>query len=225
MMINISIISLTNDVKKREKLLHQLEGFPDDFIKIVDAVNGKELLASEYFKLFRCKGSRWTVRKILTPSELGCFLSHKKALEEFIISENDWLIVLEDDVTISNKFDNDFISNISTLNTDNIYILGGQDGLNCFNRVLLKKTKNLEFKKTIFGTHRWICRTCCYLLHRSSAEKILNIMKKDTFAIDDWPYIIKKAKISSLQYVNYIHHPIDLSNSTIESERVFLNGD
>lgn len=222
MNVDISIVSLKKDKERRNELLKQLYRFTDKNIKVIDAVYGKELPVSEYFKLFQCKGSRWTVRKILTPSELGCFLSHKKTLENFILNENDWLIVLEDDVIVTDKFESLLQLDLNNLDKRDIYILGGQDGLNCFKRVILKKNNNSEFKRAILGTHRWICRTCCYLLHRNSAKEILQLMNATTFAVDDWPYVIKNTKIRSLQYSNYIKHPIDLSNSSIESERLFL---
>jgi len=46
----------------------------------------------------------------LTRGELGCFLSHLAALNEFLDGTNDFLLVLEDDVLVTSEAAGDFLA-------------------------------------------------------------------------------------------------------------------
>ncbi|WP_430247862.1 glycosyltransferase family 25 protein [Providencia sp. PAZ2] len=215
--LDVAIISLKEHSVRRDKIAKELEsqGYNS---KISYAINGKNMNAHEYFCASRCETSKRKGRKYLTPSELGCFLSHKETIHDFIIHGNEWLIVLEDDVSLINNL-NKLTEKLESLHTDSIYILGGQDGLASFKKVLFIRQKN-DTRKIIMGTHRWIYRTCCYMIHRNTALMIDQLMSKYTFMADDWGFILKNTKIKNIYFENFFSHPIDISNSTIESERI-----
>ncbi|WP_061013185.1 glycosyltransferase family 25 protein [Photobacterium leiognathi] len=215
--VNISIISLKKDFEKRELLRTRL-GKYDLNPTYIDAVNGKEMTASNYFSLRTCATSKFKGRKYFTPSELGCYLSHKKALEHFLTSEQDWLLVLEDDVDIVSNINNFLKEN--NFDDNAIYILGGQDGLRSLNRVIRTKVKySNELYKVRLYTYRWLYRTCCYLISKKVALQILDLMNNTSFMIDDWSFIMKNTQIDSIYYSRVFTHPVDLSNSSIEDER------
>ncbi len=220
MKLSISIISLEKDETRRTRLLSELSPFNVN-INIISAVNGKELSAEEYFNQYKCESSKFGGRTFLTPSELGCILSHKKALKEFLVSSNDWLLVLEDDVSIVNDISH-IEYELGRLDNNGIYILGGQDGLKSFSRVLFKKSNLHDYSRVIFKTYRWIYRTCCYLISRDSAVEIYNLMLLNRFMADDWKYIIKNTAITDIYYSQFFSHPIDLNDSSIEKERLLI---
>ncbi|HIF9351676.1 TPA: glycosyltransferase family 25 protein [Photobacterium damselae] len=221
MKLRVSLISLECDRIRRERLSNQLENFHINY-QIIDAINGKELKAIDYFHKMKCENSKFNGRKYLTPSELGCFLSHKKAIEDFLNSMDDILLVIEDDITLINynliedvNYNKDFI-----LNSMDIFILGGQDGLKSFKKVMLKKnSKSKDFRKVCMFTHRFIYRTCCYMINRKVAAQILRLMNMTSYFVDDWNLILKNTRVQNLYYTNWFSHPIDISNSTIEEER------
>ncbi|ATC73998.1 TPA: glycosyltransferase family 25 protein [Proteus mirabilis] len=219
--IDICIISLESDIGRREKLKNNLAHYKLT-PRVSNAINGKKLSAEDYFLNAKAKTSKFNGRTMLTPSELGCFLSHKKAIYEFLEGKKKYLLILEDDVTIENNILNLF-SNINFLEENSIYILGGQDGLNSFNRVILSKKNNIGFSKVRFNTHRWIYRTCCYLITQETAKKLYSFMNKNTYMADDWKFIIKNTSIKNIYYSYFFSHPIDLKNSHIEKEREYLN--
>ena len=101
-----------------------------------------------------------------------------------------------------------------------IFILGGQDGLNSFKKVILKKNnKSKDFRQVCMFTHRFIYRTCCYMINRNVAAQMLSLMNMTSYFVDDWNLILKNTSVQNLYYTNWFSHPIDISNSTIEEER------
>ncbi|EGR2241155.1 TPA: glycosyltransferase family 25 protein [Vibrio cholerae] len=214
-MIEIKVISLKSEVHRKEKIKNVLSCCNFEFL---DAINGKEMKASDYFELFSCHTSKRRGRKFLTPSELGCFLSHKKAIDDFILSDNNWLLVLEDDVDVVDNL-SEFIPLIEGLRTDSIYILGGQDGLSSFKYVILGKSETAGVKRVMMKTYKKIYRTCCYLVHRNTALEIQALMHKYRFMADDWAFIIRNTNINNVFYKRLFSHPVDLCSSTIELER------
>ncbi|WP_272668610.1 MULTISPECIES: glycosyltransferase family 25 protein [unclassified Providencia] len=214
--LDIAIISLKEHITRRKNIMSQIKN-QGHLSRVSDAINGKEMSAHEYFCSYKCEASKINGRKFLTPSELGCFLSHKKVINEFLASKNDWLLVLEDDVNLINDL-NKLTNKFENLDHNSIYILGGQDGLSSFKKVLFKNQRN-GTKKIIFGTHRWIYRTCCYLIHKKAANNIFTLMNKYNFMADDWGFILKKTDIERIYYEEYFAHPIDITDSVIETER------
>lgn len=225
--LDVCIISLQKNNTRVNSLQADLKN-QGLLARVSQAINGKRLTADSYFHQCVIRSSRWLRRKTATPSELGCWLSHGKALEEFIYREKHWLLMLEDDISISGDLSSFIImlSHLTTLPqlTDNaVFILGGQDGLASFSRVILRRDRT-GLHYAAFGTHRWLYRTCCYLLSRNSAIQILSLMKQSPYVVDDWAYVVKNTQIKKIYYQNYFSHPIDLSYSSIESERILIAG-
>lgn len=222
MRFEIRVVSLIGDESRRDNIIAQLQTFHISTY-VTSAVNGKLISAYDYFSMFQSETSKLFGRKYLTPSELGCFLSHKKAIGEFLQSESEWLIVLEDDVSIRNvELFESVIKGGKELNINAIYILGGQDGLKSFKRVIMSPTKG-HFRKVLFGTHRWIYRTCCYMVNKVVAKRMYDVMLNTRYISDDWPYIMSKCGVNDVYYSDCFSHPLQLTNSNIEAERVFLN--
>ncbi|MBD1558467.1 glycosyltransferase family 25 protein [Vibrio sp. S9_S30] len=220
--LEILIINLEKDLEKKENISNLLNGYCKNY-RFIKAVYGPSMEASEYYLYVKNDNPSFGNRHILTPSEVGCFLSHKKALKEFIHnSHQDWLLVLEDDVSSTKET---LISLLevdeSKLLDDGIYILGGQDGLSCEERFVLSpfQIESTQFKKIILWTERWVFRTCCYLINRKVALSILKLLESKSFIIDDWRFIAKNSNVKGIYYSKIFSHPLDLSCSLIEKER------
>ncbi|MFA7418026.1 MAG: glycosyltransferase family 25 protein, partial [Acholeplasma sp.] len=98
--IPIYLISLPQDVERRAVLKDQFPRYYDQFIHI-QAVDGRKLPAQEYFTKtlpFLKKYNR-----PMTPAEVGCALSHIKALEAFLETDATHALVLEDDIIGSDE--------------------------------------------------------------------------------------------------------------------------
>lgn len=216
----IHVISLEDDRVRRSKLLAGLHGKGLD-ATVVPAVDGRKLSALEYFRSSINSNYWFNRRHHLTPSELGCFLSHKLSYEMFLETGSDWLVVLEDDVELLPGFCSFLQSGDGDLDISSVYVLGGQEGLNSFRRVILSPFESGLGKRVILSTHRWVYRTCAYAVHRSKIESILSLLNSKRFVIDNWSYFISHTNINNMRYRGDVAHPIDLEGSRIEQERNF----
>lgn len=97
------VINLDKSVDRLTQVSNQLAKLNIPFERI-RAINGKEL--NESIKksiIYPIDHFETKVRftRALTDGEIGCFLSHRKCWERLLESNEDWALVMEDDITIS----------------------------------------------------------------------------------------------------------------------------
>lgn len=215
-LFDVKVISLSSSAIRRGKISSLMQNSKLDFT-FIDAIDGRKISAQEYYPLANNENYKFNRRHIISPSELGCRLSHKKALEQFIEnSDARWLIVLEDDVSF--KHDIDVLLDKLKYIDGNVLHLGGQEGLNNSYRSIKYKVDSSGLKKVFYWTSRWLYRTCGYIVDKKSASKLLDVHSQYNFVADDWSFIIKKSNLK-LYFFDFIRHPEDLNDSSIEHER------
>src|SRR5690554_7645668 len=97
---NIYLVSLEQDTERREKLKERFPETYNEFIHI-NAVDGRILSAKEYYQ--KTLPYFISQNKVMSPAELGCTLSHIKALEAFLQTNEPYALILEDDVIGSDQ--------------------------------------------------------------------------------------------------------------------------
>lgn len=222
-MLHIFIVSLQQDVEKRETISKTLKDFGLKF-SFVDAIYGKDLPDST-LNSFRKKSTGKIVDRGFpaTPGEIGCTLSHLKAYQKVIDRGLDWACILEDDAILDERFEM-FIKQFQSTNLDshNLYLLGGQTPNS--KRLIMKSIKNIrnigsqKFHKTI-KSEKIIYRTCCYLISSDLAKSLISLGKNKLILADDWAYLIEKGLIRNIYLAEFVEHPIDLVDSNIQRER------
>lgn len=225
-MFSIVVLSMRNAIARREEMARKLQGvnLKYDFF---DAVDGRKLEAGDFYNKSINSNFWFNRRKILTPSEVGCTLSHNEILKEFVSnSADEWLIVLEDDVDIKSNF-SQVLHNFCSYNSDKpfngVLILGGQEGLKSQHLIFKIKSKkyfNHPFYLIPSFFHKWVYRTCGYAINKESAKKILDLKTKKNIVADDWSYIFKKTSLDKMYFTHLVVHPEDLSDSSIHNERI-----
>ncbi|QTD64341.1 glycosyltransferase family 25 protein [Acinetobacter towneri] len=211
----IYLVSLEKDGERRTILEKKFSKNYSQF-KHINAVDGRLLSARDYFleiqPYFKIN------KKLMSPAELGCTLSHIEAIKCFIESGSERALILEDDV-IGDDTSLEIIKAIAkNIPENSVLICGGQDGLNTkylFGRYS-KEKKIYELAKFSYAH---IFRTCCYVITRKSALAILNYQINHKTLADKWDRFFSNTDIK-IMYRNVMSHPIDLSHSHIESERV-----
>lgn len=183
----------------------------------VKGVDGRKLNALDYFRLGVRDGL------ILTPSELGCKMSHQEALRE-IVSRNKSGVIFEDDIVAKDGVNfNHLCEQLSKLQDEKcIVFLGGLDGLSSIDRMFGKQV--LGFDNKFFKLHYlnapWLLRTCCYMVTVSAANALV-IEGVKNYRADDWALLLDKSY--SVYYYPLFKHPPDMTNSLIEPERILAN--
>lgn len=220
--VPVYIVSLKGSARRVEisKILNK---FNIDY-NFNDAVLGREIPISVVNKINNSVWVKNRYKRNLGTSEIGCSLSHLNIYKEISKKKISWAIILEDDVEFDMNFQDEISNKIRAFDKDNLYILGGQNGLECESMVYLslydKKqiSSDFYFSKTIKSS-RYVYRTACYLISLDLAEKILKFTSTHFCLADDWNVFYKNKLFNNIYLSNIIDHPVDLSASLIEGER------
>ena len=193
----------------------------NDFMKF--GVKGAELTVKEYFDLGVAGHN-----KALTPSELGCTLSHLEALKDFLSSDNQYAIVFEDDAIERVSFILDALEpEVKALNLKDGFLLSlGGIQLSFSEKVKGRPLEKLLFDHTVLEIHPYyyknLSSTYAYLLDRKMAE-ILILYHQIPKGCDHWGGLAYLDEVPHLYATYLFDHPeieIGTQNSYIESERL-----
>ncbi len=219
--ITLNDFNSEKNIKLKQKLEEHLLG-----VNFVKAIRGSELDAKTYYNLITNYNSN--ENKLISPNELGCILSHKKALEIISKSNQNFAAIFEDDVIINDK-SLDIVKKLASCNiTENTLIhLGGQEGLeysfkNVKGKIILDSPRIFEINK---DTLDYLHRTVGYIISNKLAKELLHLIDENPFIYDDFQYINNNLSDIKFLFCNAISHPINLNKSTIESERILKRSD
>lgn len=215
--LGIYFISLDKDIDRRNNLKIQFRNQFEEMIHI-SAVYGKSLNVDTYYQ--RTASHYSQTGKLLSPGELGCIMSHENSLKAFLESDNKYALILEDDV-IGTDIEISKIKNIAAKIKGECFIhCGGMDGRGSEKYIYGYRT---DIDETIYTlskfSYRHLWRACCYIVDKNTAKKLLDIYSSNLVAADHWNIILNK--INTNTYVaNLLHHPIELTNSNLENDRL-----
>ena len=104
----VYVVNLKKDKKRKEHIINELKKQKIINYEIIDAVNGnilplKELRSKTYKNKF--KKNHWNVK--MSPSQIGCALSHIKIYKLLIKTDFEVALILEDDAVFVENFKND----------------------------------------------------------------------------------------------------------------------
>ena len=215
----IYLISLDQDTARRQTLQQR---FPETWPKIthISAIDGRQMDAGSYFR--HIASSLREERQPMTPAEVGCALSHIAALEAFLESGADQALILEDDILGDDSDIQRALSIGSSLSQHDLLICGGQEGLKSRKHQFGKRHADNEFYTLAPFSYRYTFRSCCFIIGRPAAERIVNMQKKSLRIADDWDAFFRESSFR-IHLINLLSHPEDLSGSLIETERASAN--
>lgn len=166
--MNIIVISLERAKERRERIKAQLEALKIGAV-IMDAVDGQALTDSQKNKFIN-NPIGWRTGELFKPGEIGCLMSHIKALK--LAKENKWeyVIILEDDTILSNEFEKgiNFLFKIAPKDWEHIFLSGHiyLQGAPVFQPSLVP----INFK--VSGAYSYIVRNTIYDLFLSELSKM-----------------------------------------------------
>jgi glycosyl transferase family 25 len=215
------LVSLRRDADRRAAIARQ---FPDASASFewVEAIDGRMLPARRYFTL--CAPSFRERTILLSPSEIGCALSHMEAYARFLASDERVALFLEDDVQGA-EVDLEHIARVAaTLEGEFFLACGGQDGLRSRRWLVgqrLCTAGGIAYFRINRHAYGQLWRTCCYAMTRHVAERMLARQTAVLARADEWEPLLRELG-NAAYFVDALSHPLDLAASSIESERVEL---
>lgn len=189
-------------------------------------IKGGELSAKEYFEK-AVKGRS----KPLTPAELGCTLSHLKALALFLESEDEYALIFEDDAILPiNLKLNDLETELKSFNLPKniLFSLGGiqmKESLKVRGVLLSNKLFNKDVLEVHPHFYNRVNYAVAYVVDREMAKNLISYHQLIRKA-DDWSYLFDFNEKSHILMTHLIDHPIinvgekNTQLSVIEGERV-----
>lgn len=206
----IYLISLPEDEQRRASLRKRFPSSFDGFRLIPGTVlKDAKQLTSEF------KINSWN--KDMTLPELGCAISHVRALEDFIKSNATHALIIEDDIIGSDQEIIEIEENIKQLPSNSFLLCGGQEGLRGEKYNYGKRTVMNDVFFIPRYLRKFYTRACCYCVTRDAALHILHHQRKRLYLTDDWGFYFKKWK--NFYFTKKINHPLDLSDSHLEKSR------
>jgi len=173
----IFVVHYTALTERKEHVIKELGKYNLDYEFITDF--DKENINSDTLKKFD--------RTKLKISEISLLLKHKKCWEE-IYKKYDYAVVFEDDIILSDNFNNDLNTYINELPSDwDMFFIG-----TCLNIHAEQKNINADPTKHVFKADINKGGTRCthaYMITKKCAKKLLDIINTENYIIDyatDW---------------------------------------
>lgn len=199
--MNIIVISLLRAPDRRYRMCNQLAPFNTEVVEnvvIMDAVDGDELSAEELNKkiLFGYRNG-----EKFKPGEIGCTMSHIKALK--IAKENKWpwVLILEDDVIIARDLPKrtKFLFKILPKDWEHVYV----SGIPHIDYYPNMSIANVIPSPKVECTHSMVIRDTAY-------DKIINKLETFGTTTDDlYNDMIAKSELKSYTLFPFVSYPKD----------------
>jgi glycosyl transferase family 25 len=171
----IYVINLDRDVERMATLAGSLQALALPFERI-SAVLGKQVPEWERLVDAGLYASR-NREPMPRPGEVGCYLSHLKAMEEFLRTDAPWCVILEDDVEVRPEC------------LEVLAALGKQDDwdlikLFCFHSGLPVRKRALTVTHHLVVHLTRTTSSAAYAVNRRAAEILLKSMRPVTEQVD-----------------------------------------
>lgn len=217
----VFLVSLEDDRVRRVELARR---FPIHFehMEWVAAVDGRKLDAKAYFdQIFKAVSFGY---RMMSPSEVGCTMSHIKVLKQFLESGRPSALIVEDDVIGSDADLSSVLADVEKMPEESVIIFGGQEGMPSRKYIFGKPSSLADVSELPRYSNSFVLRTCCYGVTRTSAKEILKAHEEYLKLADAWGVFFKNSTVKIL-FVKKLFHPVDRSKSHIENGRVLIKKD
>lgn len=103
----VYVVNLKSDEERKKNIIYEIKKQNIKNYEIIDAVAGNKLNKNELNTLtFKNKNNINPWNSKMSPSQIGCALSHIKIYKKFINTESKYAFVLEDDAIFLKDFEN-----------------------------------------------------------------------------------------------------------------------
>ena len=204
--MNIVVISDKNNEVRRQNVIQEFNKKNIDF-KFFDAVMANRMSKEEL-------DTKATKNTFLSPSEIGCALSHCGVYNEFLKSDEKSIMICEDDIYFTEHCNYDSLLKIKEFleETDEPRLVVLQKSIYHHNLIRrVSKYVNLYSTRNAFCTHG-------YMLNRTAAKNLKKIQTPVKFEIDAFKfyYWLDACKLYCLDKDFIVQLGEDKISSTVE---------
>ena len=174
MEITTFIVNLKTSFKRKEYIKNLLSDYPNLLLNFIEAVDGRILSEETRNSIFDSERSLSRYGKKMNPGEIGCTLSHLKCYNQLIQSSLDYVLILEDDISIVGDMEPILKDEITTFMKDSapkILFLSGD--------YWHWDKKRITRVFSAVGSY-------AYFINQAAAKLILSNVSKPYHVADDW---------------------------------------
>lgn len=180
-------INLKDSKDRLQNLKQKFKNFGD--FACVEAVSYKEIQVSQFFDISQKYFHE--VFKTILPAEVGCTLSHIKALQTFLQSKNKFAIIFEDDIDANDEIFAQIAKKAQNLD-ENFVINCYKQDLKISKYVFLKQIDENFYQINNFSK-QFIKSAAVYAIDRKAAQEFLKSQEIFIKKSDDWHLILSNA--------------------------------
>lgn len=184
MKIKTYIINLKESVDRRESVLAETAKYPFMDVELVEAVDGRKLKPEELQSRFNSKKFINCYYHTPRGGEIGCTLSHRECYRKLLESDEEFALILEDDVKFlyPEDVESTLKDILNSYSSNNPYFITLAMHIGYYPKKCRKLGKYTFYK--IYNAYG----TCAYLINRKVAKCLLSISIPYTLA-DDFPFM------------------------------------
>ncbi len=175
---------------------------------IVPGVDGKLLAASTYFEL--AKPYYEETNRFMTPSEVGCALSHLAAWKAIASGNEPFGVVLEDDALIDSSYSQRLGSLLACREICDFFVsLGGhEDNIPAVRKLRGRPLANLQdIWEVCPADFTSLFGAVGYLIHKRLAERLAEMGTKRLSIVDDYARHYRNGVLKRVALTNIVGHP------------------
>ena len=168
------IVNLKTSVARKEYMTQLLSKYTDLDMHFIEAVDGRVLTEKQRDEAFDMKSCIRRFGKKLNPGEIGCTLSHYKCYREFLKTNEDFVLILEDDISLVGNINPIFskeVHDFMSTEKPRILLLSGD--------YWYWNNKKITRVFSAVGSY-------AYLINRAAISLILQNTAKPFNVADDW---------------------------------------
>lgn len=184
MKIKTYVINLKDSVERRKAVLAETAKYPFMDIELVEAVDGRKMCEEEKKNSFDIEQFIQLYQRTPRGGEIGCALSHRICYRKLLESDEEFALILEDDVNFL------YPEDIETILKDilNEYKNNRSYFITLAYHLFYYPKKYRKLGKYTFYRIYNAYGTCAYLINRKAAKRLLSVSVPYTVA-DDFPFI------------------------------------
>jgi len=190
------IISLARSQERRQYITKHVQSLALDF-SLVDAIDGSAF-SNKDLPTF-CEMSIVNAnRHWLSNGAIACSLSHLKAYNFFLASQDKCCFIIEDDVILPNSINERLIELELNIHDDEVILLYYTSFHKCYFSKI--NSINLQYGQLVYPmdiSHP--ITAAAYIIGRKAAEKLVNTILPIKAAADSWSYFYEKKCFSSFR--------------------------